>query len=248
MLELRKIGVEMKFGVSARECRLPREWEVELALDDGQTLSTECVLVAAGRQSNTAELALEQAGITPGRRGLVTVNEWFQTSQPHIYAAGDVIGHPALASTSMEQARVAMCHAFSLKYKERVGALLPYGIYTIPECSYVGATEEELKSKDTPFVVGRAELAHNARGEIMGETGFIKVLVHSEDRRLLGVHIVGERASELVHVAQAHMMHDATVDTLIDQVFNYPTLSEAFKYAAYDALGALRARQAAGAA
>jgi NAD(P) transhydrogenase len=160
--------------------------------------------------------------------------------QPHIYAAGDVIGHPALASTSMEQARVAMCHAFELKYKERVGSMLPYGIYTIPECSYVGATEEELVKAGTPYVVGRAELALNARGRIMGETGFIKVLVNRDDRRLLGAHIVGERASELVHIAQAHLMHGATVDAFIDQVFNYPTLSEAFKYAAYDALGGLQ--------
>ena len=202
-------------------------------------LPTECLLVAAGRESNTQELHLENAKIEPGKRGLLIVNEHFQTSQPHIYAAGDVIGHPALASTSMEQARVAMCHAFDFGYKTHVGKLLPYGIYTIPECSYVGATEEELIQQGVAYEVGRAELSENGRGRIMGETGFVKLLVSPATRRVLGAHIVGERASELAHVAQAHMMHDATLDIFIEQVFNYPTLGEAFKYATYSALGAL---------
>lgn len=237
--ELKKIGVKTIFNANVKACRTNGNWDLSLDLSNGSTIQTECVVVAAGRQSNVVELKLESAGVAAGPRGLITVNERYQTSVPHIYAAGDVIGHPALASTSMEQARVAMCHAFDLKYKLKVGGVLPYGIYTIPECSYVGATEEELIKKGVSYEAGRAELKDNARGKIIGETGFVKVLVSRDDRTLLGAHIVGERASELVHVAQAHIAHKATIDVFIDQVFNYPTLGEAFKYAAYDALGKL---------
>ncbi len=246
--ELKKLRVRTVFSTNVKACRMLDSWRVELDLSDGQTLRTECVLVAAGRQSSTALLGIDKAGVTPGPRGLLTVNEHFQTSVPHIYAAGDVIGHPALASTSMEQARVAMCHAFDFKYKKNVSPLLPYGIYTIPECSYVGATEEELVKRGVAYEAGRAEFRDNARGKIIGDTGFAKILVSRDDRRLLGAHIVGERASELVHVAQAHMAHNGTVDAFIDQVFNYPTLGEAFKYAAYDALGKLARAAAATAA
>jgi NAD(P) transhydrogenase len=242
--ELQKIGVEFLFNEEVSACRVVADWRVELDFRSGRMIPTECVLVAAGRESNTERLHIEKAGIVAGKRGLVTVNENFQTSQPHIYAAGDVIGHPALASTSMEQARVAVCHAFALKFKLHVGSLLPYGIYTIPECSYVGATEEELVKQGTPYVVGRTEFELNARGRIMGETGFVKLLVQADDRRILGAHIVCERASELIHAAQAHMMHGATLDVFIEQVFNYPTLGEAFKYATYDALAALERRDA----
>lgn len=238
--ELRRIGVREIFSASVRDCRVVAPWHVQLELEDGRVLSSECVLVAAGRQSNTDALCLERAGVERGARGLVLVNDRFQTSQPHVYAAGDVIGFPALASTSMEQARVAMCHAFDQRYKLRVGSLLPYGIYTIPECSFVGATEEQLRRDGITFVAGRAELADNARGRIMGESGFVKMLVGVRDQRVLGVHIVGERASELVHVAQAHMSHGGTVDVFIDQVFNFPTLGAAFKDAAYDAFEQLR--------
>ena len=136
-----------------------RDWNVELDLSSGETLQTECVLVAAGRQSSIERAAPRERRGRAGQARLVTVNEQFQTSAPHIYAAGDVIGHPALASTSMEQARVAMCHAFDLKYKTHVGPLLPYGIYTIPECSYVGATEEELKKKGVPYEAGGLRVA-----------------------------------------------------------------------------------------
>lgn len=239
--ELERIGVRMRLGVDVRACEVRGDWDVALSLSDGSVLDVECVLVAAGRQGNVEALALDRAGVAVGRRGLVPVDAHYRTNVPHIYAAGDLIGHPSLASTSMEQARVAICHAFELGYKQAVGALLPYGIYTIPECSFVGATEEELQEKGRKYVVGRAELAENARGRIMGETGFIKLLVDAGDRRLLGAHAVGERSSELVHVAQAHMAHAAQVDVFIDQVFNYPTLGEAFKYAAYDALGRLGA-------
>ncbi len=241
--ELQRIGVRLRLATDVKGCTPRGDWEVELALSDGTSLTVECLLVAAGRQGNSDELGLERAGVVLGKRGLVPVNAHYQTNVPHIYAAGDLIGHPSLASTSMEQARVAMCHAFDLGYKQSVGALLPYGIYTIPECSFVGATEEELAGRGAAYAVGRAELSENARGKIMGETGFVKLLVDRADRRLLGVHVVGERSSELVHVAQAHMSYGAPVDAFIEQVFNYPTLGEAFKYAAYDALGALAGRR-----
>lgn len=248
--ELRRIGVKERFSVDVKACRLAADWDVRLDLSTGEELQAECVLVAAGRQSNVEELALENAGVATGKRGLVLVNEWYQTSQPHIYAAGDVIGFPALASTSMEQGRVAMCHAFELKYKTSVSRLLPYGIYTIPECSFVGATEEELQKAGTPYEVGKAELRDNARGKILGETGFVKLVFAVPDKKLLGAHIVGERATELVHVAQVVLANGGTIDAFIEQVFNYPTLGEAFKYAAYDGLGRLARRttaQAAGA-
>jgi NAD(P) transhydrogenase len=242
--ELRRIGVKERLRADVKTCRVPRDWDVRLELSTGEEVAAECVLVAAGRQGNVEELALEAAGVAIGRRGLVTVNEWCQTNVPHIYAAGDVIGFPALASTSMEQGRVAMCHAFDLKYKTSVSRLLPYGIYTIPECSFVGATEEDLQKTGTAYEVGKAELRENARGKILGETGFVKLLFAVADKRLLGAHIVGERATELVHVAQVVLATGGTIDAFIELVFNYPTLGEAFKYAAYDGLGRLAARPA----
>ena len=151
---------------------------------------------------------------------------------------GDVIGFPALASTSMEQARVAVVHAFGLGYKQHVGALLPYGIYTIPEVSYVGVTEEEAKKKPVDYVIGRAFYRDNARGKIVGDRdGVIKLIFDKKDRKLIGVHCLGERATELVHIGQAIMTLGGGVDALIEMVFNFPTLSETYKYAAYDALG-----------
>lgn len=236
--------MRVRLGVDVKGCRVAGDWDVALELGDGSVLRTEAVLVAAGRQANVEALELANAGVQVARRNLVVVDGHFQTTRPGVYAAGDVIGHPSLASTSMEQARVAMCHAFDLGFKSAVGALLPFGIYTIPECSYVGATEEELAAQGVAYVAGRTELGDNARGKIMGEGGFVKLLVSAADRRLLGAHVVGERSSELVHVVQAHMAHGAGLDALFDQVFNYPTLGEAFKYAAYDALGRLKPARA----
>jgi len=244
MAELAKMGVKSTFSVDVKACRVVADWETEVDLSNGATLRAECVLVAAGREGSIGKVALDKAGVTVGKRGLIPVDSHYATNVPHIYAAGDVIGFPALASTSMEQARVAMCHAFGFTYKTAVHPLLPYGIYTIPECSYVGATEEELVKGGVDYAVGRFELAENARGKIMGETGYIKLLFAPAGKKLLGAHIVSERASELVHVAQAHMAHGASIDAFIDQVFNYPTLGEAFKYAAYDGLGALAKRAA----
>jgi len=182
---------------------------------------------------------LEAVGITAGSRGQLDVNAHYQTSIPHVYAAGDVIGFPALASTSMEQARVAMVHAFDLKYKTSVATILPYGIYTIPECSVAGETEESLQKQDIPYVAGRARYEDNPRGQIMGDRdGFLKLLFRKEDMRLLGVSVIGEQATELIHVGLTAMLQGATAELFIQTCFNYPTLSELYKYATYDALGA----------
>ncbi len=175
---------------------------------------------------------LEAVEITPDKRGRLLVNEFFQTSIPHIYAAGDVIGFPALAATSMEQGRLASCHMFDVPAKHS-SELLPYGIYTIPEISMVGKTEQELTHAKIPYEFGIAQYEELARGQIMGDqTGLLKILFDPESLRLLGVHIIGEGATELIHIGQAVMSFDGTIEYLRDTVFNYPTLAEAYKVAA----------------
>jgi NAD(P) transhydrogenase len=207
-------------------------------LHSGTVLQADTILVSAGRFGQTENLGLERAGITVDARGRIPVNEHYQTIVPHIYAAGDVIGMPALASTSMEQARVAMVHAFDLKYKKSVAHLLPYGIYTIPECSMAGETEESLTAKKIPYVVGKAAYADNARGQIIGDNaGFLKLLFREEDMKLVGVHVLGEQATELVHVGLTALLLNAGADLFIQTCYNYPTLTEVYKYATYDALG-----------
>jgi NAD(P) transhydrogenase len=211
---------------------------IDVRLHSGNTLNVHTILVSAGRSGNTEELNLEKIGVAMGDRGRIKVNEHYQTSVPNIYAAGDVIGFPALASTSMEQARVAMCHAFEQDYKVCVSEILPYGIYTIPECSMAGETEESLTQRKIPYVTGRAAYANHARGQIIGErNGFLKLLFHAETRKLLGVHIIGEQATEIVHVGLTALLMDAKEDLFIRTCYNYPTLSEMYKYAAYDAMG-----------
>lgn len=215
---------------------------VTLRLASGETLQVERVLCAAGRQSNTASLNLTAARVTTGARGIIAVNDRYQTSTPNIYAAGDVIGFPALASTSMEQARVAMVHAFDLKYKTSVAKLLPYAIYTIPELSSVGETEQSCAAGGISYEIGRALYYNNARGQIVGdEDGIIKLIFDPASLRLLGVHIVGENASEIIHVGMMVMQLGGTINSFIECVFNFPTLSETFKYAAYDGLGRVAA-------
>jgi NAD(P) transhydrogenase len=214
---------------------------VHLELQSGATCEFDIALIAAGRQSNVMELGLEEVGVELGQRGLVLVNEKYQTSVPNIYAAGDVIGFPALASTSMEQARVAMVHAFDLHYKEKVSSILPLAVYGIPEISAVGLHEEECKDREIPYLVGRASFENSARGQISGEVnGMIKLIFAPGDKRLLGAHIIGEGASELIHIAMHAIARKETIDTFIDAVYNYPTLSDSYKYAAYDGLGKLQ--------
>lgn len=232
-------------GVALRQ---PHRWGsivdvgdgVTVDLDDGTTLKNDDLLFAAGRVGNTADLGLDTIGLVPDGRGHIEVDEAYRSAVPHVMAVGDVVGFPALASTSMEQGRVAVCRAFGFAYKKAVHGTLPYGIYTIPEVSCVGLSETEAEAEGVPFVVGRARFADNARGRIQGDLeGMIKLVVHREARTLLGVHVIGERASELVHLGQAAMLMGTSLDLFIDMVFNFPTLSEAYKYAAYDALGAL---------
>jgi NAD(P) transhydrogenase len=217
---------------------------VEVRLQSGEAVKVHAILVSSGRCGQTGSLGLDRVGIETNERGHVKVNAHFQTSVPHVYAAGDVIGHPALASTSMEQARLAITHAFDLKYKTNLAPILPYGIYTIPECSMAGATEEELRAADTPYVVGKAHYAANARGQIIGDRkGFLKLLFHEETMRLLGVHAIGEQATELVHVGLTALLTESGADLFINTCYNYPTLTELYKYATYDALGRQAARK-----
>jgi NAD(P) transhydrogenase len=212
---------------------------VKVELESGAVLEGDAVLVAAGRQSNTQDLALDVPGVELGRRGLVKVDDCFRTTASHVFAAGDVVGFPALASTSMEQARLAMVHAFDLGYKSGVAPILPYGIYTIPEVAMAGESEVSLRENDVDYVVGRASYGKNARGDIIGDReGFLKLLFRRDDMRLLGVHLIGEGATELVHVGLIALLANATSDTFISACFNYPTLGELYKYATYDAMGA----------
>jgi NAD(P) transhydrogenase len=215
---------------------------VETTLADGSKLVTEQLLFAAGRTGATQGLGLGSVGVEPDSRGYLQVDAQFRTKVPHILAAGDVIGFPALASVSMEQGRVAVCHAFGFSYKKTVAEAMPYGIYTIPEVSAFGETEETCKEKQIPYVAGRALYEANARGKITGDLdGMTKLIVQRETRKIIGVHVIGERASELVHIGQTAIQLGGTVDLFIDMVFNYPTLSDSYKYAAYGCLAALNA-------
>jgi NAD(P) transhydrogenase len=239
-LQMDFLGLELRRKTTLVETVLDASpTAVLLRLSEGD-LWVDRVLFATGRQGATAELSLDRAGLTANERGQIKVNANYQTSVSHIYAAGDVIGIPALASTSMEQARVAMVHAFDLGYKDRVSAILPMAIYTIPEIASVGETEETCAKAAIPCLVGRSSYVRNARGQIVGDLqGLIKLVFRNPDKKLLGVHIIGENASELIHVGQAVLHFGGTIDDFISMVFNIPTLGDAYKYAAYDGLQAL---------
>jgi NAD(P) transhydrogenase len=234
---LATLGVDLRLGEKyASVARMPGRGIV-VTLTSGESIDCEKLLCASGRSGRTKELDLTSIGVGVDKRGYVVVDADYRTAVPNIYAAGDVIGFPALASTSMEQARVAVCHAFGFTYKRQVSSLLPYGVYTIPEVSCVGLSEEEAQEKNIPYVVGRAFYRDNARGKIVGDKdGAIKLVFERATRKLIGAHCIGDRASELVHIGQAIITLGGTVETFIEMVFNYPTLSESFKYAAYDAL------------
>jgi len=212
----------------------------KLTMKSGKVLETDAALFAAGRRAAVDGLALEKAGLAVSDRGYIAVDENYRTAVSNIYAAGDVIGFPALASTSMEQGRVAVCHAFGFQYKQRVASMLPMGIYTIPEISAAGETEDSCKEKKIDYCVGRAHFENNARGHICGDTsGLLKLIFSPADKKLLGLSIIGESATELVHIGMMVLDNGLTINEFIDQVFNYPTLSEMYKYAAYDGLGNL---------
>ncbi len=236
-------GVEIRTNAKYTKISMENDTGVRMDLADGSHLVAERLLYAAGRTGNTQGLGLERIGLQPDKRGLLPVDAHYRTSVPNVYAVGDIIGFPALASTGMDQGRVAVCQAFGFTYKLGLGRHLPYGIYTIPECGMVGATEQELQAAGTPYEIGLAEYLGNARAMLVGATeGLLKIVFHPESRLLLGVHIVGERASELVHTGMTVMQMGGTIDVFIDAVYNYPTLSELFKYAAYDGLGRLARR------
>ncbi|HKF52180.1 MAG TPA: Si-specific NAD(P)(+) transhydrogenase [Candidatus Acidoferrales bacterium] len=237
--KLEKLGVQFYFGERVAKTEIKNS-DVHLTLSSGKSLNADTALFAAGRRGNIDELKLEKAGVEVNNRGLINVNERYETSASGVYAAGDVIGFPALASTSMEQGRLAVCHAFGFKYKQRIASTMPMGIYTIPGISAVGETEETCREKQIPFAVGRAHYENNARGIIIGDTtGMLKLVFRRDDKKLIGVHIIGENATELVHIGSTVIEMGGTLDTLIELVFNYPTLSEMYKYAAYDGLGNL---------
>ena len=234
---LERLG--MRFIFNERAARTEAAGgRVHLTLKGGEVVECDNVLFAAGRQSNVEGLGLEALGVQLGQRGLIGVNEKYQTSVPNIYAAGDVIGFPALASTSMEQARVAMVHAFDLRYKEQVSPVLPLAVYTIPEISAVGLTEDECRQKNIACLAGRSYYEKSPRGQIIGDTGgMFKLVFAPQDKKLLGVHVIGEMASELIHIGAHVLAEGGTIDAFIHAVYNYPTLSDSYKYAAYDGLG-----------
>jgi NAD(P) transhydrogenase len=230
-------GVQFVWKEKVTHCDAPTTGDVTLTLTSGATLAVSDVLVAAGRQSNTGDLNLAAAGLTPGKRGLIKVDAQCRTDVPHIFAAGDVIGTPALAATGMEQARMAMCVACEVDYKDVVAPILPTGIYTIPEASMAGETEDSLKSKGVDYVVGRARYMDNPRGQIVGdESGLLKLIFARDDMRLLGVHVVGEQATELVHIGLVAMMSGSGAELFNRTCFNYPTLGDLYKYATYEAI------------
>ena len=233
---LQKRGVQFRLGRKLSEIISISNEIITLKLDDGELLQTGMVLYAAGRMGATSRLNLESCGIETDARDRITVNpETFQTSTENIYAVGDVIGFPALASTSMSQGRIAACHAFGEEAHE-LPKFFPYGIYSVPEISTSGASETQLQSEAISYVTGIAQLRETSRGQIMGvDNGFLKMLFERKGHRLLGVHIIGEGAAELIHIGQAVMQFNGTIDYFIENVFNFPTLAEAYKVAALNA-------------
>jgi len=239
--QLRDLAVTFRFSESVHTVERHASGTLTI-LESGKKIPADTVLYSAGRQGASDTVNVLAAGIQPADRGRLEVNENFQTSVDHIYAVGDIIGFPALAATSMEQGRRASYHAFGEAVGGKLGDLQPIGIYSIPEISYVGRTESELTAENVPFEVGVSRYRELARGAILGDSyGILKLLVHPESRELLGVHVFGTNATELVHIGQMAMGCGGTVDFLVDAVFNYPTLAESYKVAALDAVNKMRA-------
>ncbi len=236
---MRTNGVTMRLGEELDKVSMDERGHVVTSLKSGKTIVTDVLLYAMGRIANTDMLNLAAVGITPDKMGQLKVNEHYQTEVPHIYAAGDVVGFPALAATSMEQGRLAACHAFHVE-QSTLPTVLPYGIYTIPEISTVGKTEEELTKEGIPYEVGRAFYKEIARGQIVGDLeGLLKLIFHRTTLVLLGVHILGDGATELVHIGQAVLTYGGKVDFFVHNVFNYPTLAECYRTAALDGINRL---------
>ena len=236
---LRDLAVTFRFGETVDSVQARPDGAIAL-LRSGKKIPAETVMYSAGRQGMSDNLNLAAAGLAADERGRIAVDEVYRTAVPHIYAVGDVIGFPALAATSMEQGRVAAHHACG-EPLHGMGELQPIGIYSIPEISFIGRTEEQLTRESVPFEVGVARYRELARGQIIGDSyGVLKLLVSTDDHTLLGVHVFGTGATELIHIGQAVMGCNGTVDYLVDAVFNYPTLAEAYKVAALDAMNKMR--------
>jgi NAD(P) transhydrogenase len=236
---MRHQGAIFRLGEKVTKIDRDDRGRVTAHLESGKRMHGDVLLHAVGRQANTDLLNLEAAGLSAGARGKLAVNENFQTSVPHIYAAGDVIGFPSLAATSMEQGRLASCHIFGVPMRTAPG-LLPYGIYTIPEISMVGETELSLTNAKIPFEVGVAKYEELAKAQIVGDhTGLLKLLFDPDTRKVLGIHAMGENAAEIVHIGQAVLSFGGTMDYFRDTVFNYPTFAEAYKVAGHNGLNKL---------
>ena len=237
---MRDMGMRLRLGESVSKIELV-DGHVEATLASNKTLRAHALMYSIGRQGATDKLNLQAAGLNADNRGRLKVNESFQTQVPHIYAAGDVIGFPALASTSMEQGRMASCHMFQQPTGESQAVLFPYGIYTIPEMSMVGQTELSLTEQGVPYDVGIARYREIARGQLISDPqGLLKLLFHPTSRRLLGVHAIGTGATELIHIGQTVMAAGMPIDYFVDSIFNYPTLAECYKVAALDGINRAR--------
>jgi NAD(P) transhydrogenase len=242
---LRDSRVTMRLGEEVESVEELSDGGVVANLESKKKVSGDALLYAVGRQGNVDELNLAAAGLEADNRGRIPVDENFRTKVEHIFAVGDVVGFPALASVSMEQGRIAAARAFNDHATSSNPSFYPYGIYTIPEISFIGKTEEQLTEEDVPYEVGMAYYREVARGQIRGDTtGRLKLIFHRDTRKVLGVHIIGEGASELVHIGQAVMTLGGTADYFVETVFNYPTLAECYKTAAFNGLGRLNRYQA----
>jgi NAD(P) transhydrogenase len=242
---MRRVGITLRLGekvakIERIEPEEPGGPVVRAILESGKSLRAQALLYSIGRQGTTAALELENVGLVADDRERLKVNAQYQTEVSHIYAVGDVIGFPALASTAMEQGRLAVCHAFGAPALS-LPELFPYGIYAIPEISMVGKTEDQLTEAGIPYEAGIAQYKELARGQLLGDdTGMLKLLIHQETHQILGVHAIGTNATELIHIGQAVMAYNGTVEFFISNVFNFPTLAEAYKVAALNGLNKLR--------
>jgi NAD(P) transhydrogenase len=241
---MRRAGITLRLGEKVADIsHVPGENGhplVQATLESGKALKAQTLLYAVGRQGTVGALKLENVGLKADDRERLKVNEFYQTDVSHIYAAGDVIGFPALASTAMEQGRLGICHAFGVPTKS-IPELFPYGVYSIPEISMVGKTEAQLTEAGIPYEAGIAQYKELARGQLLGDdTGMLKLLIHQENLKILGIHAIGTGATELIHIGQAVMALNGTVEYFINNVFNFPTLAEAYKVAALNGLNKLR--------
>jgi NAD(P) transhydrogenase len=236
---MRQRGATFRLGERVLSVGYDEKNRVVASLESGKEVHGDALLYTVGRRTNADLLNLETVGLSADDRGRISVNEFFQTAVPHIYAAGDVIGFPALASTSMEQGRLASCHMFGAYCESRKDSI-PYGIYTIPEISIVGKTEQELTEEKVPYEIGLSKFEELAKGQMLGvDAGVLKILFDRRTRKILGVHIFGEHATEIIHIGQSVLAFGGTIDYFRDAVFNYPTMAEAYKVAGLDGLNRL---------